>query len=124
MLMEESQALQGELGVATTKVVLCQCNLFMQTITRGGRDIESFIFLCQYFPPTLDGYSYERSAITEWFSKGRRTSPVTNLPLTNTLLLPNRALRMVIEQQKWLKKFCTTNADFCAFLCVYVCVFI
>ena len=53
-----------------------------------------------YFSPTIDGYSYERSAITEWFSKGRRTSPVTNLPLTNTLLLPNRALRMVIEQQK------------------------
>ena len=57
-------------------------------------------FLHHYFPRTLDGYSYERSAITEWFSKGRRTSPVTNLPLTNTLLLPNRALRMVIEQQK------------------------
>ncbi|XP_064396865.1 WD repeat, SAM and U-box domain-containing protein 1-like isoform X2 [Halichondria panicea] len=47
-----------------------------------------------------DGYSYERTAITAWFSKGRRTSPVTNLPLTNTLLLPNRALKTIIEKNK------------------------
>ena len=45
-----------------------------------------------------DGYTYERTAITSWFSKGRRTSPVTNLPLTNTLLLPNRALKKILEK--------------------------
>lgn len=51
-------------------------------------------------PPLPDGYSYERTAITEWFSKGRRTSPVTNLPLTSTLLLPNRVLMAVVAGQK------------------------
>ena len=63
----------------------------------------------------IDGYSYERSAITEWFSKGRRTSPVTNLPLTNTLLLPNRALRMVIEQQRW-----PCYSFFCNRVCIII----
>ena len=47
-----------------------------------------------------DGYSYERTAITGWFSKGRRTSPVTNLPLTNTLLLPNRVLKIMIDKDR------------------------
>ena len=47
----------------------------------------------------LDGYTYERSAITDWLSKGRRTSPVTNLPLPTTLLIPNRLVKTLIEKQ-------------------------
>jgi hypothetical protein len=47
-----------------------------------------------------DGFTYERSAIASWFSKGRRTSPSTNLPLTNTLLVPNKHLRTLIEKTK------------------------
>ena len=47
-----------------------------------------------------DGFTYERSAITNWFGQGRRTSPSTNLPLPNTLLVPNKHLRTLIEKTK------------------------
>ncbi|XP_068101813.1 WD repeat, SAM and U-box domain-containing protein 1 [Hyperolius riggenbachi] len=46
-----------------------------------------------------DGYSYERSAIENWIST-RRTSPMTNLPLENLLLTPNRTLKMALN--RWL----------------------
>jgi len=41
----------------------------------------------------LDGHTYERSAIERWFQQGRLTSPVTNLRLPATTLVPNHALR-------------------------------
>ncbi len=44
-----------------------------------------------------DGQTYERAAIMEWFSRGKRTSPVTNARLTNTVLIPNHALKSLIE---------------------------
>jgi len=57
-----------------------------------------------------DGHSYERSAIERWFSEssnymrvgGRGTarscrSPMTNLPLDNNNLVPNRALKILIR---------------------------
>jgi WD40 repeat protein len=47
-----------------------------------------------------DGFTYERQAITNWFSQGRRTSPATNLPLPNTLLVPNKHLRTLIQRTK------------------------
>lgn len=40
----------------------------------------------------LDGHSYERKAITRWFKK-KKSSPVTNAKLNNTILIPNHALR-------------------------------
>ena len=43
-----------------------------------------------------DGYTYERSSITEWFRRGHRTSPLTNLQLTDTSLRVNQALRKLI----------------------------
>jgi hypothetical protein len=43
-----------------------------------------------------DGHSYERRAIEAWLSS-HNTSPVTNLPLTHTELVPNHALRQAIE---------------------------
>ncbi|KAM5153356.1 WD repeat, SAM and U-box domain-containing protein 1 isoform 4-T7 [Mantella aurantiaca] len=46
-----------------------------------------------------DGYSYERRAIESWIST-RRTSPMTNLPLENLLLTPNRTLKMALN--RWL----------------------
>jgi hypothetical protein len=45
-----------------------------------------------------DGHSYERTAIAEWFTNGRTTSPVTNLPLANTTLAANHALRAAIQE--------------------------
>ena len=44
----------------------------------------------------LDGHTYERRAIEQWFSQGRLTSPVTNLRLNTTTLVPNHALRGAI----------------------------
>ncbi|KAM9305674.1 WD repeat, SAM and U-box domain-containing protein 1 [Gastrophryne carolinensis] len=46
-----------------------------------------------------DGYSYERKAIENWINT-RRTSPMTNLPLENLLLTPNRTLKMALN--RWL----------------------
>jgi len=41
-----------------------------------------------------DGHSYERAAIEEWLQVHLPpTSPVTNLPLESTRLVPNVALR-------------------------------
>lgn len=46
-----------------------------------------------------DGYTYEKAAIEEWFrSQGRPArSPMTNLPLRDIVLLPNRALAAAIR---------------------------
>ncbi|CAH2305585.1 WD repeat, SAM and U-box domain-containing 1 isoform X1 [Pelobates cultripes] len=52
-----------------------------------------------------DGYSYERSAIENWIST-KRTSPMTNLPLENLLLTPNRTLKMALN--RWLESRSTT----------------
>ncbi|CAE8624996.1 unnamed protein product [Polarella glacialis] len=44
-----------------------------------------------------DGSSYERSAIEEWFRRGHRLSPTTNLRLPHINLIPNITLRKVIQ---------------------------
>lgn len=46
---------------------------------------------------TSDGHTYERVAIAKWFN-GRKTSPMTNLPLRSTALTPNRALQSSITE--------------------------
>ena len=46
----------------------------------------------------IDGYSYEREAIKKWFEDGNRTSPMTNEPLENVNLLPNRTLTLLIKK--------------------------
>jgi U-box domain len=43
-----------------------------------------------------DGHSYEKSAISEWL-KTRDDSPVTGQPLAAKDLLPNHALRQMIQ---------------------------
>ncbi|XP_053554309.1 WD repeat, SAM and U-box domain-containing protein 1 isoform X2 [Bombina bombina] len=48
-----------------------------------------------------DGYSYERKAIENWISTQKRTSPMTNLPLSTLLLTPNRTLKMALN--RWLE---------------------
>lgn len=45
-----------------------------------------------------DGFSYERSAITEWFSKDKATSPMTNSVLTTTEVYENSKLKNEIER--------------------------
>ena len=46
---------------------------------------------------STDGYTYERACIEEWLRSGRKTSPMTNAPLKNTALTPNRILKNLIQ---------------------------
>ncbi|XP_072198622.1 WD repeat, SAM and U-box domain-containing protein 1 isoform X2 [Excalfactoria chinensis] len=48
-----------------------------------------------------DGYSYEKEAMENWISSNRRSSPMTNLPLSSLVLTPNRTLKMAIN--RWLE---------------------
>ena len=44
-----------------------------------------------------DGVTYERSAIETWFAAGHSTSPMTRQPMTGRQLIPNLAVRAMIE---------------------------
>ncbi|KAJ4866713.1 U-box domain-containing protein 56 [Raphanus sativus] len=48
-----------------------------------------------------DGFTYETEALREWLNNGHETSPMTNLKLAHSNLVPNRALRSAI--QEWLQ---------------------
>ena len=45
-----------------------------------------------------DGITYERSAIEAWFAAGNSTSPMTRQPMTSQSLVPNYALKALIEE--------------------------
>jgi Mg-chelatase subunit ChlD len=45
-----------------------------------------------------DGITYERTAIEAWFAAGHNTSPLTRAPMTSRSLVPNIALRTLIEE--------------------------
>lgn len=47
---------------------------------------------------TSDGYTYERAAIKSWMTKGKTLSPMTNAPLANHTLTPNRGLKIAIQR--------------------------
>ncbi|KFK37377.1 hypothetical protein AALP_AA4G249100 [Arabis alpina] len=47
-----------------------------------------------------DGFTYEAGAISSWLERGHETSPMTNMKLLHTKLVPNLALRSAI--QEWL----------------------
>ncbi|GAB2245024.1 hypothetical protein Droror1_Dr00000517 [Drosera rotundifolia] len=47
-----------------------------------------------------DGYTYEAEAMKGWLDRGKTTSPMTNLPLDNLFLIPNRTLRSAIQEWK------------------------
>lgn len=46
-----------------------------------------------------DGHTYEKEAISRWL-RGNDTSPMTNIKLENTILIPNYSLKGAIEQWK------------------------
>eukprot|EP00823_Brevimastigomonas_motovehiculus_P009596 TRINITY_DN927_c5_g1_i1.p1 TRINITY_DN927_c5_g1~~TRINITY_DN927_c5_g1_i1.p1 ORF type:complete len:577 (+),score=236.76 TRINITY_DN927_c5_g1_i1:117-1847(+) len=46
----------------------------------------------------MDGHSYERVAIQDWFDRGNATSPISNEILSSPDLLPNYALRNCINE--------------------------
>jgi len=45
---------------------------------------------------TTDGQTYEREAIETWFKQGHNSSPLTNMRLQSTNLIPNFALKKLI----------------------------
>ncbi len=45
-----------------------------------------------------DGITYERAAIEAWFAMGKTTSPMTRQPMSSTSLVPNYALKAMIEE--------------------------
>lgn len=48
-----------------------------------------------------DGNTYERWAITRWLEKSQQ-SPITRMPIASRMLVPNRALKAIIDD--WRKK--------------------
>ena len=48
----------------------------------------------------LDGHSYSRVAIQDWFRQGRLSSPCTNEQLASAQLVPNHSLRKAMEQRR------------------------
>ena len=49
---------------------------------------------------TSDGYTFERNEIQTWLDKGNDTNPVTGQKLENKNLIPNRALKDVIDEYR------------------------
>ena len=45
---------------------------------------------------TINGFTYERTAIKKWILI-KETEPLTNLPLSSTILLPNTRLKEEID---------------------------
>lgn len=45
-----------------------------------------------------DGYTDEAEAIQGWFNSGHKTSPMTNLKLNNSDLIPDYALYYAIQE--------------------------
>lgn len=44
-----------------------------------------------------DGFTYERRAIEGWLLR-KNISPMTNEPLENSALMPNRAVRSAVQR--------------------------
>lgn len=66
-------------------------------------------FICPIFQEIMqdpvvaaDGFTYEAEALRGWLDSGHNTSPMTNLELANSNLVPNHALRSAI--QEWLQQ--------------------
>ena len=46
----------------------------------------------------MDGHSYDRKAIEEWFNKGNTTSPNTGVELKSKELIPNLVCRQAVQR--------------------------
>jgi len=58
--------------------------------------------LCENPVLTAEGFTYNKQNVSDWF-KNHNTNPVTNTPLANTNLVPNRVLQKFIQVWKQLK---------------------
>jgi hypothetical protein len=67
------------------------------------------ITLCLFEDPVIatDGHTYEKKAIENWLQTQQPpTSPLTNLPLISTVLLPNYAIKTQITSLRSQKRGC------------------
>ncbi|PWA34620.1 U-box domain-containing protein kinase family protein [Artemisia annua] len=84
------------------------CGLSSFRVGSEGQSEIPHYFVCPIFQETMqdpvvaaDGFTYEAEAIKGWLDSGHNTSPMTNLELANSNLVPNHALRSAI--QEWLQ---------------------
>lgn len=47
-----------------------------------------------------DGNTYDRSSIEDWFSRGKKTSPMTGAPLAHLGLTPNNLVRSMVSEYR------------------------
>ena len=45
---------------------------------------------------TIDGHTFEKRAIEQWFERGNHTNPMTGLHLEMTILIPNLSIKNMI----------------------------
>ncbi|XP_020113001.1 U-box domain-containing protein 33-like [Ananas comosus] len=83
-------------------------SLSFRSVSEDGRGIPSY-FICPILQEIMrdpviaaDGFTYEGEAILGWLESGHLTSPMTNLKLRHSELIPNHALRSAI--QEWLQQ--------------------
>ena len=60
-----------------------------------SRSVVRLALTLTHFPGQVDGFTYERSAITQWLER-KMTSPVTGQPLESKALIPNHFARSLI----------------------------
>ena len=57
------------------------------------QDVMKYPVMCS------DGYIYEKAAIQEWLLSRRKTSPMTNLPIEDLTLVPQKDLQKKIREK-------------------------
>ena len=77
-------------------------NIDMSNLPNNNEPNPAFICpitQCEMENPVIapDGHTYEKSALEAWFASGHRSSPLTREPWGNFTLIPNRALKELIE---------------------------
>ena len=73
--------------------------------TSGGDHPESLccpisMELMQHPVMAADGNTYDRSSIEDWFSRGKKTSPLTGAPLAHLGLTPNNLVRSMVSEYR------------------------
>ena len=76
----------GSTGAAAAAVLSLCCPISME--------------LMQHPVMAADGNTYDRSSIEDWFSLGKKTSPLTGAPLAHLGLTPNNLVRSMVSEYR------------------------
>lgn len=105
LLVEEEVKVKGlgsSRGGVTNRAALRTRLAALQTLMQSIDEVEAECFcpitlsIISQPVTTADQYTYEESVIEEWLET-HQTSPLTNLPLENMVLTPNRRARRLIR---------------------------